>query len=437
MRIILALGFIGISHCSFAQSSLASLIAKKAAEMEQKVIEWRRDIHQNPELGNREFKTAAKVAAHLKMLGLEVKENIAHTGVVGILRGGKPGPVVLLRADMDALPVTERTDIPFKSVVTTLYKGQQTGVMHACGHDAHTAILMGVATVLTSLKKDLAGTVKFVFQPAEEGAPPGEGSGAYLMIQEGVMENPKVDVAMGLHMRASTEAGTIQYRSGATMAAVNSFSINVMGKQTHGANPWAGIDPIVTAAQIVMGLQTIVSRNMNLTEDPAIVSIGAINGGNRENIIPEEVKMIGTVRTFSNAQRDKVFKRMEEIIVNIAQSAGAKATLKMEEGCPVTYNDPALTEKMIPVLNQLAGKENIQSMLVETGSEDFSFFGEKVPSFFFFLGGRKKGVSSQDAAPHHTPDFYLDESGFLLCVKALSNLAVSYMDSHPSKSGTQ
>lgn len=411
-----------------AQAPLKSQINKTADGLEKKVISWRREIHQNPELGNREFQTSAKVAAHLHSLGIEVKTNVAKTGVVGILKGGKPGPVVALRADMDGLPVTERGDLAFKSMVTTEFNGQKTGVMHACGHDSHVAIMMGVAEVLASVKNDLKGTVKFIFQPAEEGPPAGEEGGAQLMVKEGVLENPKVDAIFGLHINSQTEVGTIKYRPGATMAAVDFFSVKVKGKQTHGAAPWSGVDPIVTTSQIVMGLQTIVSRNLAITEYPAVVTVGAVHGGIRQNIIPEEVNMIGTIRSFTPEMQKTIHRRINEVATNISESAGAKADVKIDVMYPVTYNDPALTDQMVPTLEAVAGKDHVQIRPLDTGAEDFSFFQQKVPGFFFFLGGMPKGTKLEDAAPHHTPDFHIDESGFGLGVKALCNLTVDYME---------
>ncbi|WP_247231853.1 amidohydrolase [Telluribacter sp. SYSU D00476] len=416
-----------------AQPALHAQIDQKAKALESRVIEWRRDIHQHPELGNREFRTAEKVANHLRQLGIEVKTGVAHTGVVGILKGGKPGPVVALRADMDGLPVTERVDVPFKSRVTTEYNGQQTGVMHACGHDTHVAMLMGVAEVLASMKNELKGTIKFIFQPAEEGAPTGEQGGAELMVKEGVLEHPKVDVIFGLHINSQTEVGTIRYRSGATMAAVDWLSIDVKGKQTHGAAPWSGVDPIVTSAQIITGLQTIVSRSLDITNAPAVITIGAIHGGIRQNIIPEEVKMIGTIRTLDEDMHKQVHKRIRDVATNIAESAGAVADVKIETLYPVTYNDPQLTEEMVPSLEALAGKSGVIVSPAQTGAEDFSFFQQKVPGFFFFLGGMPKGKRGHEAAPHHTPDFYIDESGMVLGVRSLSRLAVDYMEKHASK----
>nr|WP_229249428.1 amidohydrolase [Dyadobacter sandarakinus] len=421
------------SSASFAQGSLTAAIDQRAAALDGKVVTWRRDFHQNPELGNREFKTAEKVAAHLKKLGIEVQSGVAKTGVVGLLKGGKPGPVVALRADMDALPVTERGDLPFKSAATASYNGQQTGVMHACGHDTHIAILMGVAEVLSGMKADLRGTVKFIFQPAEEGAPQGEEGGAKLMVKEGVLENPVVEAVFGLHIDSQIEVGKIAYRPGATMAAVDFYSIDVLGKQTHGAYPWSGIDPVVTSAQIVTGLQTIVSRNLNLTKAPAVVTVGAIHGGIRENIIPESVRMIGTIRTFDEEMHTFVHQRVNEIATNIAESAGARATVKIDVLYPVTYNNEALTEKMIGTLQNVAGKDNVQLIPAKTGAEDFSYYQQKVPGFFFFLGGMPKGKKVSEAAPHHTPDFYVDEGSLVLGIRSLSRLAVDYLEKNQGK----
>jgi amidohydrolase len=412
----------------FSQSKISTAIDQKAQTLDKKLVEWRRDFHQNPELGNREFKTSEKVANHLKQLGIEVTTGIAHTGVVGILKGGKPGPVVALRADMDGLPVTERVELPFKSAVVTDYNGQKTGVMHACGHDTHIAILMGVAEVLASMKSELPGTIKFIFQPAEEGAPVGEEGGAELMVKEGVLDNPKVEAIFGLHIDSQLEVGSISYRPGATMAAVDFFSIDVKGKQTHGAYPWSGVDPIVTSSQIVTALQTIVSRNLNITQAPAVVTIGAINGGIRQNIIPESVKMIGTIRTFDEGMHTYVHKRLTDISTLIAESAGATAKVEIDVMYPVTFNDVPLTEKMIGTLQNVAGKDNVKLIPAKTGAEDFSYFQQKVPGFFFFLGGMPKGKNVADAAPHHTPDFYVDEGSLVLGVRSLSRLATDYLE---------
>lgn len=421
-------------------SPLLARIDKKADELTPKIIGWRRDFHQHPELSNREFETAGKIAAHLKALGMEVKTGVAKTGVVGILKGTKPGestpgPVVALRADMDALPVVERGNLPFKSTVKAEFNGQPVGVMHACGHDSHMAMLMGVAEVLASVRSELTGTVKFIFQPAEEGTPAGEEGGAKLMVQEGVLENPKVDAIFGLHIKSEIDVNTIRYRSGSLMAAVDQYSISVKGKSTHGADPWLGVDPIVTASQIVLGLQTIVSRNLPLTESGAVVTVGAFNGGNRHNIIPEEVTMIGTIRSFSPAMQRTIHRRINEIATNLAESAGAKATVKIDIMYPATINDPALTDQMVPTLERLAGKDKVTITPATTIAEDFSFYQQKVPGFFFFLGGKSPGRKPTEAAPHHTPDFEIDESGFGLGVKALSHLAVEYMEQRTGGAG--
>ncbi|WP_460914802.1 amidohydrolase [Spirosoma areae] len=415
-------------------ATLNARMDKTAESLEKKVIAWRRDFHQHPELGNREFQTAAKIAAHLQSLGMEVKTGVGKTGVVGLLKGSKPGPVVALRADMDGLPVTERGELAFKSEVRTEFNGQQTGIMHACGHDTHVAMLMGAAEVLASVRSDLRGTVKFIFQPAEEGAPEGEEGGAYLMVKEGVLENPRVDAIFGLHINSQTEVGTIKYRPGATMAAVDKYAIKIKGKQTHGAAPWSGVDPIVTSAQVVMGLQTIVSRNVILTDNAAVVTVGALHSGIRQNIIPEEANMIGTIRTFSPEAQKLVHRRITEIATHIAESAGAKADVKIDIQYPVTYNDPKLTDQMAPTLEAVAGKNNVKLTPAQTGAEDFSFYQQKVPGFFYFLGGMSKGKKIEDAAPHHTPDFQIDESCFVLGMKSLCHLTTDYME-QASKGG--
>jgi amidohydrolase len=414
-----------ISATAVGQTKLRPAIDKQATAIESKVIEWRRDFHEHPELGNQEVRTAKIIADHLRSLGMEVTENVAVTGVVGVLKGGKPGPMVALRADMDALPVTERVDVPFKSNVTTTFNGQQTGVMHACGHDSHVAILMGAAEVLAGMKDQLEGSVKFIFQPAEEGVSDVDMAGAELMVKEGVMKD--VDAIFGLHIWAQVEAGKIGYRSGPSMAAVDILGIDVHGTQAHGASPWSGVDPIVTSSQIVMGLQTILSRSVNITQNPAIVTIGAIHGGIRHNIIPEKVEMIGTIRTFGADQQALVHRRINEIATNIAESAGAKADVKITKLYPATINPPELTAKMVPSLQAAAGEENLIVMDPMTGSEDFSFFQQEKPGFFIFLGGMKKGADPLRTPSHHTPDFYLDESGFTLGVKTLSYFVVDYM----------
>jgi len=406
-------------------------IDKFIDDIEPKVIEWRRDFHKTPELSNREFKTAEKIAKHLKSLGLEVQTGIAHTGVVGILKGGQPGPVVALRADIDGLPVTERTPVPFASKVTSLYNGIETGVMHACGHDTHIAILMGTAEVLTKIKKDIKGTVKFIFQPAEEGTPPGENGGAKMMVEEGVLKNPDVDAIFGLHIGSGLSVGHINYKPGGTMAAAQRFVIKVKGKQTHGSRPWGGIDPIVVSAQIINGLQTIVSRDTELTKEAAVISVGLIRGGVRNNIIPEEVEMIGTIRTLDYDMQKKLNAEMKRRVPAIAEAFGAKAEIEIEGGYPITYNDVNLTNEMLPSLQKSAGTKNVHLINAITGAEDFSYYQKKVPGLYFFLGGKPLDVKPEDTASHHTPDFFIDESGLKLGVKTFINLTLDYMNNHP------
>lgn len=410
--------------------NLAVKVGQSADKVEKKVIEWRRDFHQYPELGNQEVRTAGIVAKHLRSLGIEVTTGIAKTGVVGILKGGQPGPVVALRADMDGLPVTERVDVPFASRAKAQFNGQEVSVMHACGHDSHVAILMGVAAVLASHKSELKGTVKFIFQPAEEGPPFGEEGGAELMVKEGVLENPRVDVIFGLHVDAQTEVGKITYRPGGTMASVNDMQIIVKGRQAHGASPWSSVDPIVVASQIINNLQTIVSRNLNLTENAAIVTVGSIHGGVRSNIIPEQVEMMGTLRALSADDEKMIIARVKQIATKTAESAGAIAEVKIPYSVhyPVTFNDVALTARMLPTLQKTAGINNVVLVPADTGAEDFSFYQEKVPGLFIFLGGMQKGKDPKTTASHHTPDFFIDESGFILGVKALSNLTLNYME---------
>ena len=399
-------------------------------DIEQKVIDWRRDIHQNPELGNREFRTATLVAKHLRSLGMEVKTEVGVTGVIGVLKGGLPGPVVALRADMDALPVLERTPVSFASKATTFYEGKETAVMHACGHDSHVAILMGVAEILSGMQKELKGTVKFIFQPAEEGAPKGEEGGAELMVKEGALNNPKVDVIFGLHINAQVEVGKITYRPGGMFAGVGDMKITVKGKSSHGAEPWSSVDPIVVSAQIINNLQTIVSRNVNVTKNAAVVTIGAIHGGNRSNIIPEQVEMLGTVRTLSEADEKLVFERIRQIVTKTAEANGTEATLELPYSShyPVTFNNIALTAKMLPSLQKSTGAKNVVLVPAETGAEDFSFFANEVPGFYFYVGALPKGKDPETSAPHHTPEFYLDESGFITGVNAMVNLVVDYME---------
>ena len=417
LLLIYAIGVFG-----FSQSQLQNDISN----IEQKVIEWRRYFHQNPELSNREFNTAEKIAEHLKNLGLEVQTGIAKTGVVGILKGDNPGKVVALRADIDALPVTERNNLPFKSEVQTEFLGTKTGVMHACGHDTHIAILMGVAEVLSQHKDKINGTVKFIFQPAEEGPPPGEEGGARLMVKEGVLENPKVDAIFGLHINSETPVGTIKYKTGGIMASVERFVINVKGKQTHGSQPWSGVDPILISAKIIDGLQTIISREARLTDEAAVITVGKITAGTRFNIIPESAEMIGTVRTLDPEMRSLIERRMTEMVTTLAKAYGGEAEITFQNNAAITYNDPDLVEKMLPSLQKVAGTDNVQLTKATTGGEDFSFFQEVVPGFYFFLGGMTPGTKA--SYPHHTPDFFIDESGLLLGVESFIQLTLDYLN---------
>jgi amidohydrolase len=409
-----------------APSRLVADLDARARAIEQKVVAWRRDIHQHPELGNREFRTAKLVADHLRSLGIEVRTEVAHTGVVGVLKGGRPGPVVALRADMDALPVTEEVDLPFKSKVRATYLGQDVGVMHACGHDNHVAILMGVAEVLAGVRQELAGSVKFIFQPAEEGAPEGERGGAELMIEEGALENPKVDAIFGLHV-FPFEVGKVVWRAGGLMASGDQFRVVVRGRQTHGALPWNGIDPIVTASQIVVALQTLVSRSVDLTLTPAVVTVGMIRGGVRNNIVPDSVEMIGTIRTFDERTRDSLHARVKRIADGIAAANGAAAVTTITRGYPVTVNDPALTERMIPTLRRTLGAANVLPAQQTTTAEDFSLFQRQVPGMFFFLGVTPKGADPRTVAPNHSPRFFADEGALVPGVRALTNLTVDYL----------
>ena len=409
-----------------ASSALAREIDRRAAQLEQKAIAWRRDIHQHPELSNREVRTSKLVADHLRSLGIEVQTGIAKTGVVGILKGGRPGPVVALRADMDALPVAEETDLPFRSTVRTTFNGQEVGVMHACGHDAHTAILMAVAEVLVGMRQQIPGTVKFLFQPAEEGAPAGEEGGAALMIKEGVLENPTVDAVFGLHVFPH-ESGTLHYRPGAIMASSDRFQVIVRGRQTHGALPWNGVDPVVVASQIVLGLQTITSRQVDLIESPAVVTVGRISAGVRYNIIPDSVVLEGTVRTFDEAMRTSIHERIKRTAESIAASAGATASATVFPYAPVTVNDPALTERMAATLQRVVGAGQVKVAKQTTTAEDFSLYEQKVPGMFFFLGITPKGTDPAAAAPNHSPRFFVDEAALLPGIRAMANLAVDYL----------
>lgn len=414
-----------LSHVHAQDAKLQAQIAQRASAIQSKLVEWRRHIHQNPELGNREVKTQAYVIEHLKSLGIEARP-VAKTGVLGILRGGKPGPCIAIRADMDGLPVKERADVPFKSVATGEYNGATVPVMHACGHDSHVSVLMGTAEVLASMQKDLPGTVKFFFQPAEEGPPADEEGGAPLMIKEGVMENPHVDAVLGLHIASSLEIGQLKYRSGAFMASSDWFKIRIKGKQTHGSTPWTGIDPIVIGAQIVNGLQAIVSRQENIVQAPCVITVGNFKAGVRSNIIPEEANLDGTIRTLDSKMQQDIWARIRKLCQATADAWGAQIDVQIDNKTLVTYNDPALVKMLMPSLQTAAGANNVSEVSWVTGSEDFSFFGEKVPAFFFNLGGMPKGMDPAKAAPHHTPDFYIDDSALDVGVKAFCNMVFDY-----------
>jgi amidohydrolase len=405
---------------------ISKAIDAKALAIQSKLVEWRRHLHEHPELGNREVKTAAYIVEQLKGLGLEIQTGVAKTGVVAILKGGKPGPVIALRADIDALPVRERVNIPFASKDSTDYNGQRVPVMHACGHDAHTAMLIGTAQVLSAMKKDIAGTVKFIFQPAEEGPPTGEEGGAALMVKEAVMDNPKVDVVFGMHIESWIPAGDIQYKVGAFMASADQFTIKVKGKSSHGSQPWLGIDPIAVAAQIIEGLQNIVSRQMDLTKAPVVITVAKFNSGVRFNIIPEEAMLEGTLRTLDSKMRVDVQERMRFTAEKIAEASHATVEMNFYEKTLITYNTPELVEKMIPSLQAAAGKENVRPMEWVTGAEDFSYFGTKAPAFFFYIGGMPRGNDAKNAPPHHTPDFMIDDSRLYVGVKTFCQLVMDY-----------
>jgi amidohydrolase len=426
MKIKLSLLFSICCLISFSQN-----FDKKVNDLilnyENEVIELRHWFHENAELSNREFKTAKRIEQELIKIGLNPQTGIAKTGVVAVLKGGKPGPVVALRADIDGLPVKERADLPWASKMTGIYNGEKVPVMHACGHDTHTAILLGVAKVLYEIKDQIPGSVKFIFQPAEEGAPAGEEGGAELMVKEGVLENPKVDAIFGLHIWSQISAGQVHVRPQGIMAAVDEFRIDIEGIQTHGSTPWTGTDPIVTASQIVNSLQTIVSRNMPLTKAAAVVTIGSIHGGVRSNIIPESLYMLGTIRTLDSEMRKTVLKRLEEIVYNVSKANNAKSKITYMVSYPITYNDMDLYNEMLPTLNRVNGEENVNFMNAITGAEDFSFFQEKVPGMYFFIGGAKKGTDPNLAAPHHTPDFYVDDSAMVTGLKSMTSLTLDYL----------
>lgn len=412
-----------------AQTSpkLQAKLDQMAKDTEQKVIEWRRHFHQYPELSNREVNTGKKIAEHLSSLGFEVKHPVAKTGVVGILRTGKPGPVIALRADIDGLPVVERVDLPFASKEKATYLGQEVGVMHACGHDTHIAILMGVADIFARMRSDLKGTVVFLFQPAEEGAPEGEEGGAALMIKEGALDDPKVDVAFGLHISSQTPVGTVTFKPEGLLAASDVLKIKVKGVQAHGSAPWSGIDPIVVSAQIINGLQTIVSRQLELTTAGVALTVATIHGGVRNNIIPESVEMTGTLRTLDAKMQEEMHARIRRTATKIAESMGATADVEIIRGYPITYNSPELTAWAQPVLERVAGKDKAVVIKAVTGAEDFAYYSQKVPGFFFFVGGMPLDADPKKTPSHHTPDFYIDESGMITGLRSMLNLAVDYM----------
>ncbi|MEM7077301.1 MAG: amidohydrolase [Pseudomonadota bacterium] len=415
-------------------ADLDTQLAQRAEQIEAQVIAWRRDIHANPELSNREFRTAALVAEHLRRLGMEVTTEVAHTGVVGLLRGGAAGPVVALRADMDALPVVEKTGLPFASKVKSEYEGREVGVMHACGHDNHVAVLMGVAEVLTSMRKQLPGTVKFIFQPAEEGPPKGEDGGAKMMIAEGALQNPTVDAIFGLHFGQYGATGTVSYRERGFMASAQRFDIHIQGVQAHGARPWAGIDPVVVGAEMVTALQTIVARQIDVTQHPAVVTVGAFQAGVRNNIVPESARLSGTIRTFDPAVKLAIHEKIRRIAHHVAQAHGASVEVEIDPGVPVTYNDPDLAQRMVPSLQKVYGPEFVFRSQRVTGAEDFSFFQQRIPGFFFFVGARPDDIAPQDAVSNHSPYFTADEAALRPAVRAMSQLALDYLRQGASES---
>jgi len=428
-RTFLIAVYLGICLTTYSQK-FDKQIEKMVAQTEQEVIEWRHWFHQNAELSNREFKTADRIAAILKEIGYEPQTGIAKTGVVAVLKGGKPGPVVGLRADIDGLPVKERAEIPWASTQIGEYNGEEVPVMHACGHDTHTSILLGVAKMLWEIKDEVPGTVKFIFQPAEEGAPVGEEGGAKLMVEEEVLKNPDVDVIFGLHISADTPVGKLKVRPQGILAAVNSMRIDIKGVQAHGSAPWTGVDPIVTAAQIINNLQSIVSRNMELTRAPAVITIGAIHGGVRYNIIPEDLYMLGTIRTLDKDMRAQVLQRIREVATKTAEANNAEIEIWIDEGYPITYNEPTLYDQMLPTLKRAAGERNLRVTKPITGAEDFSFFQEQVPGLYFFIGGCPEGVDPNTVAGHHTPDFFVDDNGMKLGLKAMMGLTLDYLSNN-------
>jgi amidohydrolase len=420
-----------LSTTLLAQTEIIKLKEKAAVaidKVEPQCIAWRKQIHQYPELGNREVNTAKLIAAHLRKLGIETTEGVAKTGVVGVLKGGKPGPCIALRADMDALPIVEKVNVPFASKVKSTYNGQEVGVMHACGHDTHVAMLMSVAEVLSGMKSEIKGTIKFIFQPAEEGPPEGEEGGAALMVKEGVMENPKVDVVFGLHIESFIEVGQIHYKPGAFMASSDWFSIKVKGRGSHGSQPWLGIDPVTTSAKIIEGLQSIVSRQMDLTKAPVVITVGKIHGGVRNNIIPDECVLDGTIRTLDSKMQQDVHEKIRFTAQKIAEACGATAEVSFDTKTLVTYNTPELVKKMLPSLQSAAGTNNVIERNWVTGAEDFSYYGTKAPSFFFYLGGMPKGNDPDKAPPHHTSEFFVDDAGMKTGIKVFCHLVFDYMN---------
>lgn len=430
IRVTAALGVLSSCVLPAVAAVDRARVDELSASIEPKVIAWRRDIHEHPELSNRETRTAKLVAEQLKRMGLEVQTGIAHTGVVGFLKGGRPGPTVAIRADMDALPVTEKTDVPFKSHATATYRGETVGVMHACGHDSHTAMLMGIAQIFAGVRESLPGNILFIFQPAEEGAPAGEEGGAELMLKEGLFDKYHPDVVFGMHVWAGDRVGDIAYRAGPVMAAVDSFSIQVKGRQAHGSAPWRSVDPIVASAQIISALQTVVSRDTDITENPAVVTVGAIKGGIRYNIIPDHVEMLGTLRTFTPEQRTAILGQMKRIIEHTAAANGATAELTVDPGSdPVLYNDPALTKQILPTLQRVVGADHVKETHVITASEDYSFFAQKVPSVFFFVGITPADQDPLQAPSNHSDFFYLDERGIPVAMHAMTQVVLDYMES--------
>ncbi len=427
---IAVLSMSAFANADAGQNDLHQTIEKEAGKLEQKVIAWRRDIHANPELSNREFRTAKLVADHLKKLGFdEVRTGVSNTGVVGILKGGKPGGSVALRADMDALPVAEVTGLPFASTVKSTYNGKEVGVMHACGHDAHTAILMGVAELMVKIRDQIPGTVRFLFQPAEEGAPAGEESGAEVMVAEGALGGPDAPTAIfGLHVWPGP-VGEVSYRAGGAMAGATEFTITVKGRQTHAAMPWRGIDPVTVSAQIILALQTIPSRQMDITQAPTLISIGNIHGGLRNNIIPDDVVLNGTIRILDPSMEKDFFDRVRHTAETIAEASGARAEMTIQRGTPVTFNDPALTRKMLPSLIAAAGEKNVKERLPVMGAEDFSVYQQNIPGLFVFLGVNKAGIGADEGIPNHSPKFYVNEDALEVGIKTLSTLAIDYLAS--------